>query len=266
MAFYGNSFIFNSVPSELYGLFIRNIDASGINSSMGSSSMEIMEKKIFRRSSPYLLGMTAGPKLTFEFSAFAEEELDADQFSLVQKWLFSPRQYCRFAIDQIDMQSVYFNAIFNDPKIERVGNLIQGFSSTVECDSPFAYAYPQTTTYTYTASSVDSTEIYYNGSDDTGAYLTPKLIITMNDFNGDISIINVEDNNRLFEFTSLLADEVLTINCGLQTISSSTGLKRLSHFNKNFLRLVPGKNTLQISGNVASISMENTWIVKKIGG
>lgn len=264
--FYGRSFIYDSIPSEIYGLYIMDIDANAIESSMGNSSMDILEQKIYRKATPYFYGSTPSPKLSFAFSAYSERELDATEFELIQRWLFSSRTYKPFQIDQFDVQDIYFDAILNNPEIKRVGHLIQGFSCTVECNSPFAYHFPQTTLYTYTASVVDSTELYYNGSDDSGDYLYPKLTITMNNIAGNITITNLDDNNRVSEFTGLFADEVLTVDCGLQTISSSTGLKRLSHFNKKFLRLVPSVNRLRIQGNVASVSMENQWIAKKISG
>ena len=266
MSFFGHSFIFDSIPSENFGLYIRELDASGINSSMGNSSMEILEKKIYRKATPFFFGATPSPKLSFPFSAYSDEEIDAETFALVQRWLFSSTSYKKFQVDQVDIQNIYFNVILNDPKIERVGNLIRGFSCTVECNSPFAYFFPKTTTYTYTAATVDSTETYYNGSDDSGNYLYPDLVITMNTFDGDISITNLDDSNRVFSFVDLQANEVLTINTGLQTISSSTGLKRLSNSNKKFLRLVPGVNRLRIIGNVTSIAMTNQWIAKKISG
>lgn len=267
MAFYGRSFLYNDIPSELYGLYIADIDANAINESMGSSSMDIYERKIYRKATPYFYGSTPSPKLEFEFSAFSEQELDATQFESIQKWLFSSRSYKRFAIDQPDIQNIYFNAILNEPKIKRVGNLIQGFSCTVTCDSPFANLYPQTTTYTYTASVVDSTETYLNLSDDTGDYLYPtQMIITMNNTDGEVSITNLDDGNRVMSFTDVQPNEILTVSPLYQTIESSTGLKRMGNFNKKFLRLVPNKNRLRIQGNVASIVMINQWISKKISG
>lgn len=265
--FYGRAFIYGGVPSEQYGLYIADLDANGINQSMGSTAMEIMEKKIFRKATPYFFGSTPSPKLSFSFSAYAENEIDAIQFEAIQKWLFSSRTYQKFQIDQYDIQDVYFNAILNSPQINRVGNLIQGFSCTVECNSPFAFKFPQTTTYTYTASVVDSTEIYLNLSDDIGDYLYPdSLVVTMNNIGGDFSITNLDDSNRVVSFTGLSANEVLTISPLYQTISSSTGLKRLGLSNKKFLRLVPNINRLRIQGNVASIVMVNSWLAKKISG
>lgn len=264
--FYGRSFIFDNVPSEIYGLYISSLDNSGAESSDGSSSMDIIEKKIFRRPSPFFLGATPSPVLTFKLSAFFDGEMDAVHFEAVQKWLFSRREYTRFAVDQPDVQDVYWNCLLIDPTIERVGNLIRGFTCTVRCDSPYGWKYPKTTIYEYTATSVDATEIFYNTSDDDGSYLYPNLVITQNNTDGDISITVTEDSNRVFSFMDLQANEVLTVDCLNQTISSSTGLKRMGNFNKNFLRLVPGKNTLEIVGNVESIAMETQFVARKIGG
>jgi phage-related protein len=258
--------MYDGVASEQYGLYIQDIDANAVNSSMGSSSMEIMEQKIYRRATPYFFGATPSPKLAFDFSAYSDGELDADTFEIIQKWLFSSRSYKKFQIDQPDIQSIYFNAILNAPKIERVGNIIQGFSCSVECDSPFAYHFPKTTTYPYTASVVDNTVVYNNRSDDVGAYLYPKLVITMNNIGGTATITNASDSNRVFSFTGLSPSEVLTVDCSLEIISSSTGLKRLGNFNKHFLRLVPYVNSLRIQGNIASIAMTTQFIAKKISG
>jgi len=265
--FYGRSFLYNEIPSELYGLYIMDIDVQAISSSMGSSSMEIYEQKIYRKASPYFYGSTPSPKLKFSFSAYSETEIDALRYESIQKWLFSSRNYKKFAIDQFDVQDIYFNAILNEPETTRVGGLIMGFKCSVECDSPFAYKQPEITTYTYTSTVVDSTETFYNMSDDEGDYLYPnQLVITMNNTDGNISITNLDDSNRVVSFTGLASNEVLTISPLYQTIESSTGLKRLSNSNKKFLRLVPDINRLRIQGNVASVQMTNSFVSKKIGG
>jgi len=266
MSFYGRTFIYDDVPSENYGLFISDIDASAVNRTMGNTSVEIYEKKLFRRATPYFYGATPSKKLSFKFSSFSEDELTGDDFELVQKWLFGSKTYKKFQVVQEDMQQVYFNAIMNDPEIVRVGNMIMGFTCNVECDSPFAYLFPKTTTYSYTGSTVDSVEEFYNASDDADSYLYPKLVITVNSFGGDVTIRNLSESSRSSVFTSLSPNEVITIDSSFQTISSSTGLKRLSNFNKKFLRLVPGLNRLRVQGNVASVVMTTQFISKKIGG
>jgi phage-related protein len=266
MAFYGCSFLYDGVPSELYGLRISDIDVDAINRSMGSSSMDVYEQKVYRRATPYFFGATPSPKLVFTLSAFSEEEMDAAHFQLVQKWLFSSRKYKQLQIDQIDMLDIYFSCILNQPEIVRVGNKIQGFSCQVECDSPFAWKFPTTITYAYEQAVVDDTVIFNNTSDDSGSYLYPQLVITINNTGDNIKITNESDDNRIFEFTGLLANEVLTIDCSLETVSSSTGLKRLENFNKKFLRLVSGVNRLHIQGDAESIAMTTQFVARKIGG
>lgn len=268
MAFYGRTFIYNGVPSELYGLYISDIDSNAIAQSMASSSMEIKEQKIFRRPTPYFLGATPSPKLQFQMSAFSEGEIDADLFQLISKWLFSSRTYQKLQIDQEDMRNVYFNCILSDPKIIRAGNIIVGFSCTVICDSPYAWLAPKTTVYGWANPNINDARVtFYNASDDIGSYLYPEqVVVKMNNFGGTVDVVNTDDDDRLFSFQLLSPSEILTINCDAQTISSSTGLKRLSNFNKNFLRFVPGPNRLLVSGNVAEIYITTTFIAKKIGG
>lgn len=268
MSFYGRGFIFDSVPSESYGLFISELDANAVNKSMGNNSMELYTQKIYRRATPYFYGASPAPVLSFQMSAFSEDEIDASTFQEIQKWLFSTRTYKKLQIDQIDMQDIYFNCILNNPEIIRVGNLLKGLSWTVVCDSPFALKFPKTTTYTYPSGApVNQLHQYLNQSDDSGSYLYPtSLIITMNNIGGDISITNLSDSNRVSSFTGLSPNEILTISPLYQTVSSSTGLRRLSNSNKKFLRLIPGLNQLRVVGNVSSISMTNSWVAKKIGG
>lgn len=266
MAFYGRSIIFNGIPSEEYGLYISDLDASGISNSMGSYDLEIKEQKIYRRPTAYLYGTTATPHLEFDMTLLAEEELTAEDFEGVQKWLFGQDGYKTLQVDQYDMQSVVFYAILNSPEIIRVGNKIQGCKFHVVCNSPFGFTFPKVTSYTYGSSVVNATETFYNSSDDTANYLYPTCVITMNNIAGNITITNQEDNNRVFEIVNLHANEIITINNSLQTISSSTGLKRLGNFNKHWLRFVPYLNTLHIQGNVANIELTYSEIVKKIGG
>lgn len=267
MSFYGRSFIYDNTPSDIYGIFIADLDGSAINNSMGSAPLTIREEYIFNKSTPYFYGASHQQRLSFKMKIFSEKEITADEFQQIQKWLFSSRNYKKLQIVQEDMQDVYFNAILNSPEVIRVGNIIQGFSFIVECDSPFAYRFPKTTSYIYSSENVLSTEVFYNSSDDKYGYLYPSLVITMNSLDGYISITNDSDDpDRIFQFNGLSANEVLTVDCEKQIITSSTGLKRLSNFSKNFLRLISGVNVLQIEGNVHKVEMTTRFIVKKVSG
>lgn len=266
MAFYALSFQYDGIPSETYDLVMSEIDASGTNESDGSSSFDISEERIFRRAVPYFYGATPSSNLSFEVSVTSPREIDAETAQLIQKWLFSSRNYKPLVVIQPDMQGVYFNAILNNPKIIRVGNVIQGFRATVQCDAPYAFTFPKTLTYNYTVPNVDAQISFLNTSDDTAEYVKPKLEITVNEFGGGIEIINTSESNRSFKFENLLANEVLTIDNSLEIISSDSGQKRLGNFNKNFLRFIPGANMLRILGSVKTLKITTKFVAKKIGG
>jgi phage-related protein len=227
--------------------------------------MDIVEEKIYRKAIPYHLGSTPNSKLSFSISAFSEEDLDADMVARIEKAYFSHRTYKPFMIYQPDLEDVYWLAILQDPRFHKIGNIAKGVSFTVSCNAPYGFHYPHQTAWTFTDPTVDQTVIFNNTSDDSGDYLLPQLVITMNNTaDADLSITNSDDGNRNFVFTDLSQNEVIIMDCYRQTLSSSTGLRRLSKFNKKYLRLVNGLNHLRIQGNVASIVMTTQFISKKI--
>lgn len=263
MSFYASSFQFDGIPSETYGLTISEIDASANSSSMGSTSMEMTSRKIYRRATPYFYGGTPSENLSFDISIMSPKmDIDAEKSQLIQKWLFSSRKYKKLLIIQPDMQDRYYNCIFNNPQIIRVGNVIQGYTATVQCDAPYSWAFPQTVEYLYSSPVTDTTINFNNTSDDKGAYLYPITAITISNTGGNITLTNVSDANRVFSFTGLSANEIMTVDNSLQIISSSLGIRRMSNFNKKFFRLIPEMNTIRIQGNIAKLSITSQFVAK----
>jgi phage-related protein len=265
MSFYGASFLYNGIASETYGLKIASLDSSGATSNAAGSNIDILEQRVLRKPIPYFLGVTLSPKLQFELSAYVDGEMDATMFASVSKWLFGQRSYKRFEVNQPDLAGMYWNVLFSDPKVEKVGNLIRGFSCKAICNAPFGFYYPKVVTYSFVDATVDSTVIFNNTSDDGNDYIYPSLTIVMNSqASPDMSITNSDDGNRIFSFTDVSAGETLIVDCYRQTITSSTSLIRIGKFNKAFLRLKNGLNHLRIQGNVARIDMTTQFISKKI--
>jgi len=263
MPFYSSSFVYDSRPSSYFNLYVSEIGGDGSSTWNGASSMEIYNKKLYRRSTPYFYGSAVGDNMEFELSFTSPEDIDSRTSELIQKWLFSSRSYKKLMIVQPDMQDVYMNVILNDPQVVREGNLIRGYTCTAQCDSPFGgWKFPKTKVYTYTAEVIDNTVTFNNSSDDGGNYLYPQLLITMNNAGGDITITNQSDGDRVFSFIDLSPNEILTVDNSLQQISSSTDLKRMSKFNKKFFRLIPGINTIRFQGNVSSIAMTYQFVAK----
>ena len=263
MPIYSSSFAYDSKPSSYFNLYVSEIGGDGSSTWNGAGSMEIYNKKLYRRSKPFFYGSAVGDNAEYELSFTSPEDIDSRTSELIQKWLFSSRSYKKLMIIQPDMQDVYMNVILNNPEVVREGNLIRGYTCTAQCDSPFGgWKFPKTKNYTYTAEVTDSTVVFNNTSDDNGSYLYPHFVITMNNAGGDIFITNQSDGNRVSSFVDLSPSEVLTVDNSLQQMSSSTDLIRMSNFNKKFFRLVPGINQIRFQGNVANIAMTYQFVAK----
>ena len=262
MGFYASSFVYDDESSEFYNLRIANLGDSE-SSNQGNGSVDFIEEFVFRKPIPYFYGVHYNSKLVFPVSLFSEDEITALDASYIQNWLFGQLDYKRLSIIQGDMDNFYFNCIFTDPKIIRIGNVIRGFEANVVCDSQFAYNYPTTITYNYAVAPCGSTIIFYNNSHYKG-YLYPEMTFTMSTGSA-IYISNAEDNDRLFSFDGLTLDETITINNNLGIIKSSAGYRRLSKFNKNFLRFVPGINTLTLTGDISQLTFTYQFL-RRISG
>ena len=253
MSFYARSFTYGDMVSEVYGLLISSLDSG--ESSSPAADVELRTQEIFRRPIRYFYGTTPSKPLEFDvIFRTSEDNLNADDSSLVQRMLFGSQNYKELRIQQPDMQDVYFNVIFTNPEIVRSGNLIRGFNARAICDSPFAYG--MTKSETYETNGAHGYYSLYNYSEN-NYYTYPNIVSTIMGTGGSFKIVNSSDNSRTLEFTNLSSNEILTINNDLQIITSSTGLRRLNNATSpiEFFRLVPGVNNIIISGDVISTTI-----------
>jgi phage-related protein len=265
LSFYAKSFSYDGQSSEMYNLSIANLDdGSSTVSSPGSGKISIIDQFIYRRISPFFYGVHFDSRLSFPVSFFSPDEIDSVSLSYAQQWLFSSLSYKPLAIIQPDLDDILAYCIFTDPQIIRAGNIIYGLSATCECSSQFFYTYPKSVSYAYTSPPYQSPITFFNNSHIQN-YLYPSIIFLMNSTGGTLNIINTSDTYRSFMFAGLQPNEVISVNNDLGIISSSTGALRLSNFNKNFLRFVPGLNQLLVSGNVSTIQLTYQFI-RRFGG
>jgi len=256
--FYGRSFTISDQPSEFFNILISSPEGGDVSTN-ASNDVELMTESIYRRPKVYLLGVKQSPVLEFDVHFNTPTELDASEAANASRWLFGSQTYRKLQIMQPDMDTVYFNCFLTNPQIKRVGNIVRGFSATVVCDAPWAWEFEKT--YSFTASApapagYPSGNVYYHYNEtDSSTYIYPNVEFTTNIFGDDVSIINISDNARNFEFTGLNASETITINGETKILASDSLLNRLGNFNKNFLRLVPGLNRLFYSSSFSSLEM-----------
>lgn len=266
MSFYGRTFIFDDTPSEQYNLYVGELNGAGESTSNASNDVSVLTQKIYRKPIPLLLGVEQTPVLTFPFSAYCPDELTAPSFSDVSSWLWGQQSYKKLRICQNDISDIYFNCFLTAPQIMRVGNIIQSFTTTVLCDSPFAWKQPKTNTYTYTGYSISDTIAFLNESANVGYTYPTTLTIVSNAFGGDITIINETDSLTRSFYISLSANETITMDCDKQIMTSNVTTYPLVNFvDKNWLRFLRGFNTLTVVGNISSLSI-TIPIAVKLGG
>lgn len=263
MAFYASNFVYDGTISSEYGLHISTLSDSGGAGTGGN--VKLFTQEIYRRPKMYLFGVQQTPVLVLPVTITVPTELSATESSVISRWLFGQMGYKKLQILQPDMMYVYFNCIFTEPQVIRYGNIIRGYNANITCDSPFAWEYPKTESREYGIENyiVDDTFVINNISDNPD-YTYPTVGFRMNRFGGNLTITNATDNNRVFEFTGLSANERITVDNDLQTVTSSVrGANRLPNFtNYNWLRYVPNINNLIIQGNIRSIGFRNVFAKK----
>jgi hypothetical protein len=264
-SFYGKSFIYDSVPSEIYDLRILSFD-SGESDGEAGSETEVFEKYVYRKSRAYYYGKTQNTPLEFDITVGSFNNLSGIDRNLIEKWLLGRQKYLPFQIVQDDIADVVFNVMFTSSKIMYVGNVQKGITLHGRCDAPWGFTFPKTITVVGSDAGTTLKNFdFYNDSADTG-YLYPTTIFTMNANGGNISLKNSSDANREFKFTGnmIQSNEVITIDNYNQIVTSSTGEYRLAGFNKNWFRIIPGLNKIVMEGSIKTLTMTYSF-ARKVG-
>lgn len=261
-SFFGKSFIFDGIPSETYDLRIFDFNPSNPGSSTGGGNVSIIEEWLYRRSKPYFYGRYYQTSLEFDLVVGSYNYIDGETRNAIQLWLLGKNEYLPFRIVQDDISGIVFNAILTQGDPIYIGNLNYALTIHVKCDGPWAIYYPPVITKTYSSGSALETFDYINSSVYNG-YNRPTISFTMSgsivDSSGSFVIINNTDNGRRFGFTDLAANETITVDNDKGIITSSGSSLRMANFNKNFLRLLQGVNSLTISGSITNLTITSIF-------
>lgn len=256
----GAEFIYNRIPSELYGVSIVFLNESYTNRPSGSG-VEIITDAIKRNAEVVQVGSQQAPPLEFGIEVVFDEAVDIFVLTQVKDWLGGEVKFRELQICVDNFNTFYFNCYIVLKEDLIYGDGYRGVSATVKCDSPWAWEFE--TEEPFTLDSTKNNTIYFNNLSADTELLKPILEFTMVRA-GDFSITNVE-TGLTTEFTGLLSGETIKIDNKLGFIESSLGLKRIGNFNKIFLKLIKGTNELLCSPNVTSMKL-TFKNAKRIGG
>lgn len=228
--------------SGTYGLQIVDFDDNAVKETDAFSPTLSLQK------APgslrfYHSGVEYDSAPTCEFSVLSEQELTGVTRSKIMSWLVGRNQFKALTFDSDDNVGFTYWCVFTSIKTIWVNGRCHGFRLTAQFDSPFARG--KATTVSVGAGTHQV--VLQNNSDLVDRYTYPVVEFT----GGSIDIVNLTDDAyRHFTFSGLSSTEVVTVDNEARYIASTIGGQKLSNFtSKNWLRLRPGKNTLQITAN-----------------
>lgn len=254
IAFYGDEMTFNGVSCTIHGLGMYSEDS---NEKITVSNYKSDKTKTYKQNK-FL------PKKQYEdepnyinISLFPldGEPITRTELNDIEKWLHPDSEFKPLTINQDDMTGLHYNCRLQSMEAETFGNKIMTIHLVFEADSVYVWSDELTSTYTITTTPQNC--VFNNISSEN--LLRPKYIIKMNASGGTAIITNLaftDVNQQKMEFTTLQANEIITIDTELGIVSSNlrTGVFSLFSY-PNFMRLPFGSHTFTVNGNVAEFKI-----------
>lgn len=220
-----------------------------------SSQRTIIEHRIRGRTKPYFQELEYEPRTIYINAAFTSP-FNEESISRTCRWLCSPVYYKPLVFSD-EPDKIYYALVVEDFKI--IHNcLSEGYLDiTFRCNDYYSYSPAYYKEYDF-SNNISDARITFDNLGDTTIY--PEMWIQKigeGDTESDLSIINSNDSGREFKFLTkkinqmgLVDGENLYINNENRYIETDLmDIYRYDCFNNNYLRLLPGRNTLLIKGN-----------------
>ena len=240
-------FIFNeikSVDKEMYsvhvdGGFVRDVIFGG---------QEIIEDEIASKPNPYFIKTKRRP-LEFEMVISPLDKLwTPEKRQEIAQWLIHD-EYKSFQTCD-DLGKIYYIICTNPWEVETNG-LRQGYMR-LQFRADAFHAWSPVYYQEFDLSNNTSTIITLENRSNVCNYYYPKLEILNLNSTQEIVLKNLNDNGREFKINNLHLNEIVGFDNEKKIIKSSLeesdNIFRLKDFNKHWLRLVYGKNQIQVTG------------------
>lgn len=247
--FNASNFTYDGVYSADYGLQIADLDGSQvINTTVFTPTLMTIKTNQSHRF--FHNGILYENAPEHQFTVISEEPVTDLRRREILSWLVGRTAFKQLRIHQSDLEDYYYMCVFTAVDIIYINGCCHGFALTATFDSPYQYGEP--TVVNITGTGTAQTITIDNRSDLRDGYVYPTIVFTASATSGghNISIINTTDNaSRAFVFDSLQNNETVTVDNEMKIITSSVAGEKLSNFNKNWLRLRKGINTLTVQIN-----------------
>lgn len=254
MGFASTTFIIDGINSSdlgINGCSIIRTDTEIQVPWMGGK--DILEDRMRYSNIPTFYGVQKKPlEFSLKFSLMGDDvdEFTSDRLYELGK-IFGQDRYMPFQTSDY-LGKMFYIIATNQINLINFGQYRGWYEISFRCNAPHAWSLPQISTFDCTAATPTSAmtiEInnQSNVPDENGEYYyKPELWIDLLGSSTGIKLKNNSDAGREFIFTGLSASESLYVHNKKEQIVSSTGLYRLSNFNKLWFKLSYGKNQIQV--------------------
>lgn len=234
------TFIFDGIQSDSKGIHQIRL-SSGFYETPFVSAQEIIEETN-RYGVPYFFRTQKEPmSFTLTFSAL-EKEMTPEYKHEVANWLIQ-NEYKPFQTTD-DLGKVYNVIAISDVEFSSPGTGQGYFTITFRCDAPWAWSVPEFVSYDFTTITTPE-RISITNLSNVYRYAFPELEFHMVE-GSEFKIVNLSDGGREFKFFGLDPTDEVYVNNQRNQIISKNGHMLLNNFNKKWLRLVQGENTLDV--------------------
>ncbi len=244
--FKATDFMYDGIYSAKYGLKIASFDDSTLEETDYLTPTISIGKSAKSRKFYYLDTTYESPP-EYEFSVVSESAIHENILREVLIWLNVRVGFKPLVIMQPGFEDLTYNCIFTvTDLIYHAGNCV-GLRLTAKFDSNYILGKPTKVQITGTGNLQEV--MLYNKSDNIDCYVYPEVTFKTTD--GNASIKNLTDDpTREFLFKDLSPNVEYMVDNELKIITG-TGKNLLGKFNKNWLRVLRGKNRLSVQINGA---------------
>lgn len=262
--FDNNYFIYNDVDSEYFNnLKFLRIDTEPTKKMGGAATYKKI--KSYGQHSDEIQGIRYETPISFDFEMVADSVLSDVQVREIYQSYFDLADYANLFIRDEEWADLHFECTMNEiEKIEKGLNNqfgVVGFKGVVTCNSPFVYEGNDednlfTTTYKVSDGTlVINTATLFNNDSDCKDYAYPTITVKAGATGGILTIENTTDNARKTIFgtatSGVTANEIIIADQKTGLVSPAANYPK---FNKVYFRLLPGINSLKVTGDVIEFS------------
>lgn len=241
-------FSFAGESSLMYGLMVYDFDGKGQSDVSFGNKADIIESRTNNRVQPIHFGVNYHTKpLEFKLVFGSDRALDRYELENISFWLTGHQNYQWLSIDQPDLERVQFKCLITQLTPLSHGWLPVAFEATIVCDCPYAYGFPFEKQYTIDG----STNILFRNESSVREFIKPVFTFIPAAGTNTLTIINHNDNDRVFELDGLPSSGICVVVDNQNGIiqEKNFGYNLYDGFNLNFFRFVHGDNNIEVAGN-----------------